>query len=316
MEARIALAELAARVAAYDVDAAGIERVHSINVRGFAALPDDGDAALMPRFDPQPDRRPDGGDRRLVGHRRRATAGPWPRRPSGGARGASGRGVRGGGGRAIRRRGRRGRRAAASTWPTPARWTASPGRGRGRLRTRRDPRVQRGQDPAGLGARHRRPRTSRRCYRVNVGGAHRLVRAFGPAWSARRRGDLDLRHLRRRGAPEASHGGLRRLQVGPRGVRHRAADGARGDGRAGHRRAARPDPDRHGDGLGPRGDRRGASTEWAALGSGPPLRLPASRRRGARPSPHAVGRTAGTHLSVRGGPARGTVRHERRREHR
>ena len=39
MEARIALAEMAARVKAYDIDEAGIERVHSINVRGFAALP-------------------------------------------------------------------------------------------------------------------------------------------------------------------------------------------------------------------------------------------------------------------------------------
>ena len=39
MEARIALGELAARVRGYEVDETGIERVHSINVRGFAALP-------------------------------------------------------------------------------------------------------------------------------------------------------------------------------------------------------------------------------------------------------------------------------------
>ncbi len=39
MEARIALSELVARVATYEVDPAGIERVHSINVRGLAALP-------------------------------------------------------------------------------------------------------------------------------------------------------------------------------------------------------------------------------------------------------------------------------------
>jgi hypothetical protein len=39
LEARVALRELMARVKAYDVDGAGIERVHSINVRGFAALP-------------------------------------------------------------------------------------------------------------------------------------------------------------------------------------------------------------------------------------------------------------------------------------
>jgi len=39
LEARIALGELVSRVAAYDVDPDGIERVHSINVRGLAALP-------------------------------------------------------------------------------------------------------------------------------------------------------------------------------------------------------------------------------------------------------------------------------------
>jgi hypothetical protein len=39
LEARVALTELVGRVATYDVDPAGIERVHSINVRGLAALP-------------------------------------------------------------------------------------------------------------------------------------------------------------------------------------------------------------------------------------------------------------------------------------
>ncbi len=39
MEARVALGELASRVASYDVDPSGIERVHSINVRGLAGLP-------------------------------------------------------------------------------------------------------------------------------------------------------------------------------------------------------------------------------------------------------------------------------------
>ncbi|HEX3796986.1 MAG TPA: cytochrome P450 [Acidimicrobiales bacterium] len=39
MEARIALTELTSRVASYDVDPAGLQRVHSINVRGLAALP-------------------------------------------------------------------------------------------------------------------------------------------------------------------------------------------------------------------------------------------------------------------------------------
>lgn len=39
LEARIVLGELVDRVADYDVDPDGIERVHSINVRGFASLP-------------------------------------------------------------------------------------------------------------------------------------------------------------------------------------------------------------------------------------------------------------------------------------
>jgi cytochrome P450 len=39
MEARIALTELTTRVGSYDIDPEGIVRVHSINVRGLAALP-------------------------------------------------------------------------------------------------------------------------------------------------------------------------------------------------------------------------------------------------------------------------------------
>jgi len=39
MEARIALTEAMARVRSYDIDEAGLQRVHSINVRGLAALP-------------------------------------------------------------------------------------------------------------------------------------------------------------------------------------------------------------------------------------------------------------------------------------
>jgi cytochrome P450 len=39
LEARVALEELVARVADYDIDPEGIQRVHSVNVRGFATLP-------------------------------------------------------------------------------------------------------------------------------------------------------------------------------------------------------------------------------------------------------------------------------------
>jgi cytochrome P450 len=39
LEARVALEELVARVADYEIDPDGIRRVHSVNVRGFASLP-------------------------------------------------------------------------------------------------------------------------------------------------------------------------------------------------------------------------------------------------------------------------------------
>lgn len=39
LEGRVALEELTGRVADYDIDMAGAERVHSVNVRGFARLP-------------------------------------------------------------------------------------------------------------------------------------------------------------------------------------------------------------------------------------------------------------------------------------
>jgi cytochrome P450 len=48
LEARVALEELVAAVGDYDVDPDGIERVHSVNVRGFAALP----TVLSPRSRP------------------------------------------------------------------------------------------------------------------------------------------------------------------------------------------------------------------------------------------------------------------------
>ena len=35
----MSLEELVSRVTDYDIDVAGIERVHSVNVRGFAHLP-------------------------------------------------------------------------------------------------------------------------------------------------------------------------------------------------------------------------------------------------------------------------------------
>jgi len=39
MEARVALEQIVERVSSWEVDEAGASRVHSVNVRGFAALP-------------------------------------------------------------------------------------------------------------------------------------------------------------------------------------------------------------------------------------------------------------------------------------
>ncbi len=39
LEARVALEELLAAFSTYDIDPSGIERVHSVNVRGFAKVP-------------------------------------------------------------------------------------------------------------------------------------------------------------------------------------------------------------------------------------------------------------------------------------
>jgi hypothetical protein len=39
METRIVLEELVRTVRDYDIDEAGARRVHSVNVRGFSALP-------------------------------------------------------------------------------------------------------------------------------------------------------------------------------------------------------------------------------------------------------------------------------------
>jgi hypothetical protein len=39
LEARVGLEELVLRIGDYDIDAGAVERVHSINVRGFAHLP-------------------------------------------------------------------------------------------------------------------------------------------------------------------------------------------------------------------------------------------------------------------------------------
>ncbi|MEZ5323135.1 MAG: cytochrome P450 [Microthrixaceae bacterium] len=48
LEARVALEELTSAYSDYDLDPGGLERVHSVNVRGFSAMP----LALTPRAEP------------------------------------------------------------------------------------------------------------------------------------------------------------------------------------------------------------------------------------------------------------------------
>ena len=145
--------------------------------------------------------------------------------------------------------------------------------------------------------------------RVNIGGAQRLVRAFGAGMVERRRGDLIfvtsdvVAHPRpRMAAYVASKWGLE-------GFVTASADGAGRHGGARRDRAARPDLDGNGNGLGPRRHRRGAG-RVDALGPGPALGLPAARGRGVRHRPRG-GRAPG-HASQRGGgPTRSTTHHGR-----
>ena len=141
--------------------------------------------------------------------------------------------------------------------------------------------------------------------RVNVGGAQRLVRAFGAGMVERRRGDLVfvtsdvVAHPRpRMSAYVASKWGLEgfvtALQMELEGTGVRAVIVRPG-----------PDADRHGHGLGPRRHRRGAG-RVDALGPGPPLGLPAPRGRGVGHRPRR-GRAAGHAPQRRRGPARGAA---------
>ena len=97
-----------------------------------------------------------------------------------------------------------------------------------------------------------------------------------------------LRHLRRGRAAPALDGRLRHLQVGPRGLRPLPADGAGGHRRAGHHRAARPHPDRHGHGLGPRRSPARSSSS-GRRGASPATRTSCDRPAWPRPSWPAVG---------------------------
>ncbi len=306
MEARVALTELVERVQDYDIDPAGIERVHSINVRGFAALPDHGHAALMPRFEPHPAAPADGGDRRLVGHRRRATARALAAAGHPVVLGARrvevceevAAAIRAEGGEAVACHLDLADPASVDRFAKEAEAAFGPVEILVSNAARTSSRARRSRPT---------PEDFEEVLRVNVGGAQRLVRAFGAGMVERRRGDLVfvtsdvVAHPRpRMAAYVASKWGLEgfvtALQMELEGTGVRAVIVRPG-----------PDADRHGHGLGPRGHRRGAGRVDAA-GAWPGTRPSCAPRAWRRPSPHAVAAPAGHAPERGGGPAGGAAR--------
>ena len=168
----------------------GIRRVHSVNVRGFAALPTTVVAALMP----QVRRRTRSAGRPSSPARRRASARRRPRPLA--AAGHPGRARRAPARPAARRRRPRSAAAGGEAVALPLDLTddasidafadgaearARPDRGRGLQRRRRAAR------PPPLEV---DPDDFARQVEVNLLGAHRLVRRLGPGMVERRRGDI------------------------------------------------------------------------------------------------------------------------------
>ena len=150
--------------------------------------PDHGGPPLMPRFEPNPERRPGGGHRSLVGHREgdgqgagRHSATRWPSGPDGWP---SARRPRRRSGPTVAKRW-----PSTSTWPTATRWSSSPRRP-STPSEGRDPGVQRGPEHGRLGARHRS-----RGVRGGAPGQRQRHPPAGPRHGAghggpRRRGDI------------------------------------------------------------------------------------------------------------------------------
>ena len=236
------LEELVARVADYDIDPAGIRRVHSRQrPRLRQPLPTTVERSADAAVHPHPERR--------------AGRSSPARRPGIGAAtapalAAAGHPVVLGARRVerleeaaakIARRRRRGGRACRSTSPTTRRSTRSPTAAEAQLGPIEVVVSNAGEvaaRPPALGA---DPDDFARQVHVNLLGAQRLVRAPRPGdGRARQRGDIVFvtSDVVRR-APHL-HGRLRRRQDRPRGPGPRHADGARGHRRAGRHRAPRP----------------------------------------------------------------------------
>ena len=295
LEARIALTELVSRVATYDVDPDGIERVHSINVRGLAALPTTVALALMPRFPPNPDRRPavvtgaSSGIGRATAVALAALGHPvvlGARRVDECEEAAVAIHAEGGEAVAIRLdladddSVEQFASAAVGTLGEVEIVVSNAGKNMagGVLDT----------DPASLDD----------VLAVNVTGTHRLVRALLPDMVSRRRGDVVFVTSDVAERPRPTMAAYVTSKWGLEGYVHSLQMELEGTGRAGHHPAPGADHDRHGDGLGPGGDRRDHRAV-GRLGLRPPRQLHAPRR--GRP-----GRLR------RGGTAPGGPRHRHR----
>ena len=184
---RVALEELVARVADYDVDPDGHRRVHSDQRAGLGRPAHHRHAALMPRFPAHPDRRPavvtgaSSGIGRATAKALAAAGHPVVLGPAGSTS-------------ARTRRPPSGPTAArpspsTSTWPTPTRSSVRR-RGRGRRRADRDRGLQRRPEMRRAPSSTPNPTTSTACSGSTSSGTHRLVRALLSGMVARRRGDI------------------------------------------------------------------------------------------------------------------------------
>ena len=269
----------------YDDRRAGAERVHSINVRGFATPPHHGqarcaEAASRCPVPDRPSRAPAGGDRRVVGDRRGHRRGAGRRRPPGGARRAPGREVRGDG------RSRSGPRAArrtrsGSTWPRRTSVEAfADAAAEARRRDRHHGVERRARPQPGTALRHP-PTDLRRTVEVNLAGRPPARRRAGSrAWCERHHGDIVFVTLRHRATPRARRwpptwrrsGGSRDTSGPCRWSSRAPACGPPivQPGQTLTEMGTDWDPDTTTEVLG----------EWVRLGAGPPQPLPAPRGRG------------------------------------
>ena len=174
LEARVALEEVQRRFRDFEVDPSGIARVHSVNVRGFAALP----ITFTPSTPEAHERDAHGGrDRRVDRDRRRDRARARRARVVGRARRAADGAARGGARASVETAGGARVRACARRRPTPPASTRSSRAAEARARADRRSGEQR---------RHRRPGSAPRGRRSPTSSASSAPICSGPMLVTRR----------------------------------------------------------------------------------------------------------------------------------